>query len=101
MGFSHQLQLTEREELPTDDIIASKEAKKVLSLLWFVPYALFLATLILFMLYSDSWWKTGVTGVLLSQILIILDWHEAKYGTLVNILILTAIIAFCNNGSFI
>ena len=35
----------------------------------------------------DSWWIAAAVGVLLSQALIVLQWHDAKAGTLANVLI--------------
>ena len=92
MGFAHELQFTVEERNLNNKALAGTE--KVVSVLWFVAYALFLCAVIFFLLYSPLWWIYAAAGVVVSQILIILDWHEAKYGTITNIIILLVIIPF-------
>ena len=101
MGITHELKLADREDPTTDYIVNFKGVKTVINVLWAVPYLLFLAAMILFMLYSNTWWMFATAGVFVSQILIILEWNEAKYGTIANIIILLAIIAAYGTPGFI
>lgn len=95
LGFAHELQLkSEEDEELTINRLGYAGVENLVSILWIISYALFLAAVVLFILYIPSWWMPAAAGVLLSQILIILDWHEAKYGTITNIIILLAIIPF-------
>src|SRR6478609_7558136 len=80
LGFAHELQFKGDEELSVKTLSKFKGFEKLESLLWLFAYALFLAAVILFMFYAPSWWIFATIGVLLSQILIFLDWQEAKYG---------------------
>lgn len=94
LGFAHQLQCKDDEQLPLNQITAFKGFEKTESALWLSAYALFLAAVVLFILYVPSWWIFAALGVLLSQILIIADWQEAKHGTITNVGIVLAIIPF-------
>ena len=94
LGFAHELQFKEDEELSVKTLSKFKGFEKLESFLWLSAYALFLAAVILFMFYAPSWWIFATIGVLLSQILIFLDWQEAKYGTITNIIIVLVIIPF-------
>ena len=50
------------------------------------------ASCIIFLLQKDWWWTVGAISLLLSQSLIILYWYDAKYGTLINVIILLAVL---------
>ena len=55
---------------------------------------LFAATVLLF--NKEWWWIPAIAGVFVSQLLIIIYWKDAKWGTLINIIILlVSIISFC------
>jgi len=41
---------------------------------------------------SEGWWWVAVVGALVSQGLILLQWHDAKAGTLANLLIAVVVI---------
>ena len=94
LGFAHELQFKEDEQLSVNTVSKFKGLEKIESILWLSAYALFLAAVILFMFYVPSWWIFAAVGVLLSQTLIFLDWEEAKYGSVTNIIIVLVIIPF-------
>lgn len=60
---------------------------KPIGLLWFISFALFMASGFQFFT-CKHWYFTAFTAIFLSQILIIMSWHEAKFGTLINVVIL-------------
>ena len=60
--------------------------------IWITAFLLFVVTAIVLWFGNKSWWKLALLSVILSQILIITRWKEAKYGTIINILILIAVI---------
>jgi len=66
--------------------ITRPKAKPV-SLIWFSACILFILAGVYFILDKSLWWKFTVIAVLLSQIAIFTSWKDAKYGTIVNILI--------------
>lgn len=69
------------------------EISKGTGLFWLLATVLFLVMITLYLLNSDLWWMVGAVAVILSQILIILSWSDAKYGTIANIILIVPIIA--------
>jgi hypothetical protein len=37
---------------------------------------------------KEWWWIFSASGIVISQYLIIKDWHSAKYGTIANVIVL-------------
>jgi hypothetical protein len=67
---------------------------------WLFCTAVFLTSAILLFSCSHIWWMFAAAGVLVSQILIFVTWKEARFGTLINGLVLIAIIAGYGGWSF-
>lgn len=59
-------------------------------LLWLVACLLFIAAAACLLLGADWWWAPCIVAVLLSQYLVILCWSSAKFGTVVNVVLLAA-----------
>lgn len=59
-------------------------------LLWLITCLLFAAAAVCLLLGADWWWAPCIVAVLLSQYLVILCWSSAKFGTVVNVLLLAA-----------
>ncbi|MBP6185103.1 MAG: hypothetical protein KA479_09195 [Saprospiraceae bacterium] len=59
-------------------------------LMWLGAFLCFVVTAILFAMNNKSWWIFGLISILLSQGLIISFWSDAKYGSIVNGIILIA-----------
>jgi hypothetical protein len=59
-----------------------------------------LSTLVAFLLKKDWWWIIAVPALVLSQILIIMSWQDAKFGTIANVVILASIILSSGIWSF-
>lgn len=73
----------------------TQQIAKSAGVLWLVCFLFLLLSAILFVSNNDYWWMAASAGVILSQILIIMFWHDAKFGTLPNILILlVAVVGF-------
>ena len=66
----------------------SRDIAKSEGLLWLVCCGLFIMANIYFLLYYPFWPVLAIIGALLSQLLITINWEDAKYGTILNILIL-------------
>jgi hypothetical protein len=60
--------------------------------LWLAAAALFLVAAGLLVLGKEAWWVAGLPAVILSQILVVLAWSDAKFGTLPNVLILLPLV---------
>jgi len=71
---------------------------KPYGILWLCGFILFLATAALILFEQEYWWILGILAILLSQFLIIVYWNDAKFGTILNIIIAIAIIL--NYSSF-
>ena len=59
---------------------------------WLASGLLFLAALTGYLLRSDWWWKLAIPAVVLSQVVIILAWQVAKFGTIANVIVLIVLI---------
>lgn len=70
----------------------TKEITKPMGVLWFSTGLLFLICLALYLSKKDSWVYFAVIAVILSQILIINNWQDARFGTIANVIILVVTI---------
>ena len=69
-------------------------------LLWLLAAVLFIVAAILSLLQQQAWWIPAAVALVVSQILIIGTWHDAKVGTIANIIVLIFSIAAFGNWSF-
>ncbi|MBD3224280.1 MAG: hypothetical protein GF313_06085, partial [Caldithrix sp.] len=83
MGFVKAFEFAEISQL-TSFISRSR------GMLWLLVALLFTAAVIVFVLKQDGWWMMALPAVVLSQILIILAWQDAKFGMIANGIILIA-----------
>lgn len=70
----------------------SHDISKPIGVLWLISTLLFFATGILYLLGKDSWIIPATLAIVISQLLIILTWQDAKFGTIPNVIILLSII---------
>ncbi len=85
MGFFKAFGLAELSQL-TGNISRST------GIVWLFAFLLFLLSGLLFGLKLDWWWMVGAVALLTSQVLIVGVWSDAKYGTIVNVIVLIGII---------
>ena len=71
----------------------TKYISKPTGILWFTAAGLFIVAVILFLLKKESWAYIAIVAAILSQILIIIVWQDAKFGTILNAIILFVAIA--------
>ena len=64
------------------------EVSKPMGSLWLITAFLFIAVTILLLLKKDVWAITAIIAIILSQILIISAWKDAKFGTIANVTLL-------------
>lgn len=75
----------------------SNEISKPAGLCWFAAAVLFIIAAVLVTLKKDAWWMFAVPAMLISQVLIIQNWRDAKPGTAVNLIILVvSLVAFAS-----
>lgn len=84
MGFVKAFGLAEISELTLP--VSSKWGA-----LWLAACLIFITSGIQYFCSSDLWWITGIIGVILSQVLIIAFWQDARFGTIPNLIILGVI----------
>jgi hypothetical protein len=70
----------------------TKEISKPTGLVWFATAILFIICVALYFLKKDSWVYFALISVVLSQILILNNWQDAKFGTIANVIILIVLI---------
>ncbi|WP_071394073.1 DUF6920 family protein [Bacillus tuaregi] len=86
-GFIHSIGFIKAFQLAEMNVLKTPISKSV-GLLWFVTACLFIIGALLFIFNQMWWWMPSLIAVLLSQTVIILSWQDAKFGTILNILIL-------------
>ncbi len=89
LGFIKAFNLGNVSQLTGKTIIPlSAGLSKVTGMAWVVVCILFLIGALLFLFKKDSWWVVALIALLISQILIIIHWQDARFGTLANAIIL-------------
>lgn len=88
VGFIKSFNLIELSKL-------TKPISQSLGVIWLIiAVSLFVCAFLLWMNIS-WWWVVAIPAVAISQVLITMDWDEAGYGTIANVIILIgALIAF-------
>lgn len=76
--------------------VLSEPISKQSGAIWFLTAVLFITAIILFLFKNDNWSYVALIAVISSQILIIMVWSDAKYGSIANLIIL--IISICAFG---
>jgi hypothetical protein len=88
LGTLAEWNLVEIEDFSGKTLITlSDSVKKGLGFVWLIVMLLFLISA--YGLYDDQdWWQIlTIISIVISQILIIIWWPDAKFGTIANILI--------------
>jgi hypothetical protein len=80
MGFLKSFGFAELSQL-------TQNIPRPIGLLWLLSAVLFLAITVLFIM-NKKWWVQALFAIFISQFLIMLSWHDAKFGTIFNIVIL-------------
>ena len=93
MGFVKAFRLAEINQL-------TQTIHKPIGFLWLISSLLFITAAAIFLLKKDWWWMIAAPVLVLSQVLIIMYWQDAKYGTIVNMIILIGIVIGYGTWSF-
>lgn len=93
LGFLKAFQFVEINQL-------TQNISKPMGIFWLAAVILFLAAAIQIISNQDLWWITALAAVILSQILLILFWQDAKFGTIANIIVLLSVITGYGFWSF-
>ncbi len=68
----------------------TKEISKPAGSFWLLTAVLFIVTILLFLLDKESWAVLAIPAAIISQVLVVAFWKDAKFGTIANIIILLA-----------
>lgn len=90
LGFVKAFQLAEINQL-------TQQISRPVGVIWLVTFLILAAAAIQFILEKDIWWMFALIGIIISQVLIILYWQDAKFSTIPNVIILlVAIVTFAD-----
>jgi len=93
LGFVKAFQLAEIKTL-------TEPISKPAGVIYLLSFLLFWVVALLYLLRQDNWWLLGLLSVVISQILVLYFWQDAKFGTVVNIIILLVVIADYGSWKF-
>jgi hypothetical protein len=93
LGFTIAFNITKLSEVAIS-------VSRFSGILWLVAGLLLINSVLFYINDKDWWWITAGVALLLSQYLIILNWEEAKYGTLINAIILVIILLSVATAQF-
>ncbi len=66
----------------------TKNISKPEGVIWFITAILFIVTAVMYLFNKDWWPVVGIIAAIISQVLIITAWKDAKFGTIANLIIL-------------
>lgn len=93
MGFARAFQYADMKQLTIP-------ISKPLGMVWLLTGLLFACAAVLYLLKKEYWWVLAFSSIILSQIVIVASWTDAKFGTIANLLILIAAILGWGNSRF-
>lgn len=88
-GLIHLLSIAKALEL-LDVKQPTLPISKPFGVAWILGFIFFAAAVIMIAFKNSNWWLCGFIAVLISQVLIIFFWHDAKFGTIINVIIFIA-----------
>lgn len=85
MGFVNQLNIKKISQFTGVTLFpVSESLSKILGIVWLITALLFIITAAGFSLGKDWWSIIGIIAIVISQLLIIIYWKDAKAGTIAN-----------------
>jgi hypothetical protein len=66
---------------------------QIAGIFWLIAALIFVSSALLFLLRNPYWWIPALSGLVISQILVIIAWQDAKFGTIANILVLIPVLS--------
>ena len=90
-GLIHLLGFVKAFELARIDSL-SKPINRPTGLLWLLAASLFGALLLAYSSLLPGWQYVGLAALLLSQGLVLMHWHDARYATIANLIVAIGLI---------
>lgn len=80
-----------RAFLPAHVPIFKTYINKSTGLDWALAGTFFVLSGLLLLLNNEYWWGVGGIAILISQVLIVFNWHDARFGTVANVILAIAV----------
>ena len=93
MGFAKAFGYGNMEQL-------TMQISKPMGLLWFLAFVLFMLSGTVLLSKAEWWYIPAMLAVVLSTVLVIMVWKEAKFATIANVIILAGIILTYATASY-
>jgi hypothetical protein len=88
LGFFKAWKLADLPQLSGRAIVPLSEvASRVVGILWLVACILLASAAAMRVARNEWWWTAAAAGILLSQGLVVLQWSDAKAGTIANVIL--------------
>ena len=101
LGFLKWSKLATLAQLSGRTLVPLSPAdERVFALLWLGAVVALLAAAALRVIQHALWWTLALGGALLSQCLVTFSWHDAKFGTFANMLILVPVLIAAAHARF-
>ena len=101
MGFLKEWKFPLAQNFNANTIIPlSANELKVIGMLWLLCGMGTLFSFVFFLLEKRWWWMVGFVSLVISQSLITLYWHDAKYGSWINLIVLVAVLFSYHQDKF-
>ena len=93
IGFSTGWNLGSQEHFAEKALLTlSPTAPKLTGAVWLIAAVFFALAAILYLMKREWFWIPAAVGIAVSQALVIAEWQDAKYLTILNAALLTAVI---------
>lgn len=66
---------------------------KRLGVIWFLGFLLFIIAAILYIFSFKYWLVVAIIATVVSQFLIFTSWHDAKFGSIINVLLVFLLVS--------
>jgi hypothetical protein len=72
--------------------LLTQPISRPLGALWLVAAVLFITAAIALFAWPRMWWVVGAAAVVVSQVVILTSWSDARHGTIANVLVLVVVV---------
>jgi len=93
MGFLKAYKVAQIEQITAG-------ISKLSGIFWLLAFALFMVSGVMYLTKLNYWYVSAFAAAIISTILIGAVWHDAKFGTIANVIILIAAIVGFGTSSF-
>lgn len=101
LGFLRWSALAAVPQLGGRTLLAlSPTGERAFAGVWLVALLALVAAAAMRLGHHEGWWLPAAGGVLLSQLAIVIAWHDARFGTIANVLILIPVVAAAAHARF-